>query len=441
MKTFIDFSNIVGKMKPMHAVNNGPKKAPIEQKCGNFETYRDAKIPYARTHDASFCSAYGGEHTVDVHAIFPDFNKNPYDANSYDFTLTDEYLQTIIDAGTQVFYRLGSKIEHWTKKYGTIVPADFHKWAVICEHIIRHYNEGWANGFHFNIEYWEIWNEPDGVAMNGDHPNWSGTAEEYYEFYIESATHLKKRFPNLKIGGPALSYLLNEKWLRGFLSAIKESDKKVPLDFFSWHTYTNNPHIINVRATSAREILDEYGFIDTETILNEFNYLKSGWSENFDVTIEEIGGIRGATFFSACMAEGQKSSLDMLMYYDARLNTGFNGLFAPYTYKTLKSYYALTNFTSLYELKNEVYSESDDNELYVIAASDGEKERAIFTFYNFELTRGYEKLEIEIKNRAKKYRMLLLDKDNTLNEIPYEENGDDLTVSIKPDSIVYIESV
>ena len=57
---------------------------------------------------------------------------------------------------TKVFYRLGSKIEHNRKKYGTLVPKDPHKWAVICEHIIRHYNEGWADGFHLNMQYWEI---------------------------------------------------------------------------------------------------------------------------------------------------------------------------------------------------------------------------------------------------------------------------------------------
>ncbi len=26
-------------------------------------------------------------------------------------------------------------------------PKDFKKWAVICEHIIRHYDENWANGY------------------------------------------------------------------------------------------------------------------------------------------------------------------------------------------------------------------------------------------------------------------------------------------------------
>ena len=75
-------------------------------------------------------------------------------------------------AGTKVFFRLGQTIEHGPKKYGALPPKDFAKWARICEHVIRHYNEGWgvdkewttlnvAWSNQFNIVYWEIWNEPD----------------------------------------------------------------------------------------------------------------------------------------------------------------------------------------------------------------------------------------------------------------------------------------
>ena len=62
----------------MHAVNNGPVKAGSEQSRGNFNAFRSAKIPYVRNYDVAFYAGYGGEHTVDVHAIFPDFSKNLY---------------------------------------------------------------------------------------------------------------------------------------------------------------------------------------------------------------------------------------------------------------------------------------------------------------------------------------------------------------------------
>ena len=158
----IDFEKTIGGIKPMHAVNNGPIEVnEVEQSRGNSIDYRAAGIPYARTHDSTTCGRYGGPHAVDIIAIFPDFKNSPYDEDSYDFDLTDDYLNSIERVGTHVFFRFGATIEHERKKYGTKVPADFNKFAIVCEHIIRHYNEGWANGFHLGIEYWEIWNEPD----------------------------------------------------------------------------------------------------------------------------------------------------------------------------------------------------------------------------------------------------------------------------------------
>ena len=201
MKLTINFNKSAGKVKPMNAVNNGPiytKNA--DQDSGNLASYTAAKIPYARTHDASFCSSYGGEHTVDITAVFPNFDADEYDPASYDFHYTAEYCEKIMMAGTKVFFRLGQKIEHGTKKYGIWPPKDFKKWAVICEHLIAHLNEGWADGYHMGIEYWEIWNEPDLYGKC-----WMGTPEEFYELYCVAAKHLKSRFPHLKIGGPAVT--------------------------------------------------------------------------------------------------------------------------------------------------------------------------------------------------------------------------------------------
>ena len=80
----IDFNNKIGKIKPMHAVNNGPVyKFASDQRITNLDSYRQAGIPYARTHDASFYEDYGGEHIVDVHAIFPNFENDPCDPDSY----------------------------------------------------------------------------------------------------------------------------------------------------------------------------------------------------------------------------------------------------------------------------------------------------------------------------------------------------------------------
>ena len=66
---------------------------------------------------------------------------------------------------------------------------------------MRHYNEGWAGGFHHGIRYWEIWNEPENrPAM------WSGTDEQFLELYRVTAQTLREEFPGIKIGGAGFGY-------------------------------------------------------------------------------------------------------------------------------------------------------------------------------------------------------------------------------------------
>ena len=215
MNLNVKFSETIGKMKPMHAVNNAPVRPMKSQWRSNFDTFKALKIPYARTHDASLSEIYGAQHVMDVHCIFTDFSRDPDDPTAYDFRNTDQYITTCFDADCEIYYRLGTSIEHLPGKYGSIKPADPLKWAKICEHIIMHYTEGWANGYHYPIKYWEIWNEADlDVNETENKRCWSGTEAEFAEFYSTVSRYLKNRFPNLKIGGPAIAW--NEDWLERF---------------------------------------------------------------------------------------------------------------------------------------------------------------------------------------------------------------------------------
>ena len=124
MKTLtVNFDNICGKIKPMNAVNNGPAGSRVRG-VSSFPAYADAKIPFARNHDASFYSGYGGEHTVDVHRIFKNFDADENDPASYVFGPTDRAVLDLIEVGTKPFYRLGASIEHGYK-YGTYPPKDY----------------------------------------------------------------------------------------------------------------------------------------------------------------------------------------------------------------------------------------------------------------------------------------------------------------------------
>lgn len=379
----VDLSAVSGSIKPLHAVNNGPVyKFTEDQRITNIDAFREAGIPYARNHDAAFYSTYGGEHCVDIIAIFPDFNRDAYDPASYDFTLTDEYLKVIDYAGIKTFYRLGSKIEHWPVKYGTLKPGDYKKWAEICEHIIRHYTQGWANGFNYDLKYWEIWNEPDisrDDAPLTDKKCWSGTKQEFFELYETAAKHLKECFPDYKIGGPAVTTCDNE-WSKDFIKYCAR--KKIPLDFFSWHTYTSSPHEVKKKIITARELLDSNGFTETESILNEWNYVKGWTGDNWLYSLRTEKNLKGSSFIAGTMCAAAYSPLDMLMYYDAR-PCAMNGLFATdFVCDRLKGYYPFWMFNKLFQLGSCVSCFSDNENIFGCAAKGDGRAAVLLTYYD-----------------------------------------------------------
>lgn len=433
----INPGQIVGVVKPMHAVNNGPVFGRKTQKRSNFETFQEARIPYSRNHDASFCPTYGGENIVDVHAIFKNFDADPYDPASYDFTLTDLFLENILAAGTKIYYRLGSKIEHCIKKYGTQVPKDFHKWAVICEHIIRHYNEGWADGFFWNIEYWEIWNEPNLDRDDAENKrNWNGTAQQFYELYDVASRHLKKCFPHLKIGGigSALTGYTYE-WLEKFFQYLTRTEEPAPMDFFAWHIYIVEPWQMVEHSENYRKLLDKYGYTQTESILDEWNYVEN-WGDGFIDSIRAIIGVKGAAVTMATMIAAQNSTIDMLMYYDARPGSTFNGMFDFYTLEKLPGYYPFYAFASLYDKKNQVSAESTDDKIYAMAAKDDHGDvSAIVCHYTNERNTAPKQVKIECDFLTdKKVRYILMDENHIFKEITPEDN----TVQLLPNSFLFI---
>ena len=423
-RIFVDFNSETGPVKPLHAVNNGPLKQGLMCRVGNFEDFCAAGIPYVRNHDASLCHDYGGEHTVDVHAIFPDFDADEKDPASYDFIITDTLMADTVSSGAEVFYRLGTKIEHLPKHYGTLPPKDYAKWARIAEHIIRHYTEGWADGFNYKVTYWEIWNEPD---MNEE--TWGGTREEYFEFYSVAATHLKSCFPHLKFGGPALSS--SRIWPIRFLDYIKE--RRAPLDFFSWHVYGCTLDKFLDRTAYIRQILDDGGFEKAESICNEWNYIE-GWSgEDFIRSAEAIHGMRGAAFTAAFMLWAQSSSIDMLMYYDARPSV-YNGLFDYYTQRKLKGYYPFYMFNVLYRMGTACPVEVPDG--ICAAAARGEDGYALMAA-NF----GEESREItlDLAGGAESYELILLSDSYDAEVIGHIRNGK--TVFMPAMSVILIRSI
>lgn len=337
----------LGKIRKVQGMNLGPSIR--RQTYAIFDTtavITALQPPIIRLHD---CSLAEGLPVVDVPSIFPLLHLDPGDERNYHFAHTDDYIQTCLSTGAEVMYRLGVSIEHSLKKYNTNPPKDYDKWAEVCCQIISHYNEGWANGFRHGIRYWEIWNEPNlGPKM------WTGSFEEYIRFYIHTAKKIKARYPDIKIGGPSLAGA-NTRLIKQFLEACRK--EKAPLDFFGWHIYAFHPARVYGSVEEVQELLDEYGFQNTELHLSEWHYEPLGLGFSDPAMLmrrdREMNGLDSAAFTAATLIGFQGTTLEMSEFYASSEVSWSWRLFDPITCAPEKTYYGILAFKEMtkYETK------------------------------------------------------------------------------------------
>ena len=399
----IDFDNVIDEIRPVHNIGRMPEYE-LDSEINSYFT--EANMTSCRTHDTV---------ETDIHNIFPDFSADVNDENSYNFEKCDKVIAAIADTGMEPLFRLGISWSDAVKDHEYLIPpADYNKWAQICEHIILHYNEGWANGFEYGIEYWEIWNEPDNEDIVEKNVFWQGTPEEFYRLYDVSATYLKEKFPDLKIGGygscgfyaltktnninsgstPRNQYFIT--FFEGFLEYITEHNS--PMDFFSWHSYTvtdKNEQYIDY----VKEKLTSAGYGDTEIICDEWNYNPT---EN-----EKIDRRYGANQTSMLIMF-QNEGLAMAHYYSG-LSDG--NLWAGLFYKSgtpSPAYYGFWAFGQLYKLGSqaEIKNRKLKDDLYAVAAT-GEDGQALL------IANVSEKKDRKLKIDAGEYTV---DKCFTVNE-------------------------
>ena len=446
-KIFADFNTVTGTIKPMHCGNGGPRVGGRTLPLDFTKEFQYMGIPYTRLHDIEH--PYGLNQFVDIHCVFPDFEADVEDPEAYNFKPTDDYLKAIINAGSEVFYRLGESIDHYPKPLYINAPKSAEKWARICEHIIMHYNEGWANGFNMGIKYWEIWNEPDNEKM------WTGTCEEFFKLYSVTANHIKRRFgDSIKVGGYAASgfYMLNRKnasewfktlvpYMHKFFKYITAEETKAPMDFFSWHCYADNPEEVALHAEYAKELLEQYNIKNCESILDEFNmyYCFSEYAPLHKGIFADV---------AASMILAQKSSMDMMMHYMFSANSGYNCAYATTGIRRNETVHfagieSFKSFNRLYCLGDEVKTEGDiEGKLNVLAAK-GNGEGALMI-----VSRDFEgELEITLLGDYKSYTLKNTDDDtpdgtaniSVSNEIPI--NDGKIKTNIKKNEMLFLSCI
>ncbi len=112
-------------------------------------------------------------------------------------------------------------------------PADFQLWADTVRDLLLEMQTNYG----VLPDYVEFWNEPDLDIF------WTGTREELLDLYETLAVTLRAAFPNHEfgIGGLGVGLPMNtmggQNWVLQEMVS-RSSANGIPLDFLSWHTYT-----------------------------------------------------------------------------------------------------------------------------------------------------------------------------------------------------------
>jgi len=327
----VDAGKVTGHIRSFQGVN-GPPTPVMERLPSLVDQYQELHIDIVRTHDfmgpTEIDSQFANDDpmlkwlvpdtkqraalvaTGNASTIFPDWSADPEKAESYRFGPTDKVIQAIRATGAEVYYRVG-------RSFGANrnPPADFDKFADVVKHIAMHYNQGWAHGFHDNIRYWEFWNEPEIF--------WTGTPEQFYSLYDKTARALKSVDATLKVGGDAKALPMDSgPYREGFIDYC--AAHKLPLDFYSWHTYADfsaDPYDAVRIGKEIRNLLDAEGFKDSESILSEWN-LSADFTDPEKPTLD---GPDNAAYMASVMIYLQDSAIDRAEFY--RGDAAWMGLF------------------------------------------------------------------------------------------------------------------
>jgi len=435
-KGSFDFNTINGKLNP---AQHGSNSAPPYTRRWLFnidEELKSLHFMYSRTHDWALWNP--GQRIIDTHFIFPLAHLDPKDPKNYYFLATDEMIRITQETGMKVFYRLGTSIEHTSDQApyhnNTLVPEDFDHYAEVLAGIVRHYTQGWANGFHYDIEYWEIWNEPELGTQT-----WCGTKEEFARLFVIVLKRLKSEFPNIKVGGPAFTTPLGE-WQSAVLQACK--DANIAPDFYSCHCYTNDPEKLIRRPREARELLDSFGFTKTEVSINEWHF-RQDWSgvtagaprDLVRYTLEGPMGhynIQSGVFNLAVLIGWQDEPLETACYYGAGPDGAFG--YRDHEHRWNKCFYSMRmfgEFVTQYTHKVKVdVSNGCKRNIYTIGAFSEDKSKAAVIIADYAGNEA-STLSFEIKG-LENYRCVearILDNEYDMAPCQVNINGNTMTVS------------
>ena len=166
----------------------------------------------------------------DMGVYFEDKNGKP----TYNWQYIDELFDYLRSIGMKPFVEVGfmpgalasgSQTIFWWR--GNVTPPkDYQKWNDLIKALVEHWTERYGQK-EVASWYFEIWNEPN---LKGGF--FTGTQQDYFKLYKETAIAIKSVSSKYRVGGPATA---GNAWIPEMIDFCTQ--EKVPIDFISTHDY------------------------------------------------------------------------------------------------------------------------------------------------------------------------------------------------------------
>ena len=137
------------------------------------------------------------------------------------------------------------------------------------------------------------------------------------------------------------------------------------------------------------------------------------------------------------MCAMQNTPTDMCMYYTAQINSTYCGLFDPVKFDVFKAYYAFYAFNRLYELKTQVFAETDQDGVYVCAAAQGGKQAVLIV--NNQDSSADTVIDGLSEVQANKARCYVVDDENNFEISSSSFNPAKMSLHMSPYGIYLLE--
>jgi xylan 1,4-beta-xylosidase len=190
----------------------------------------------------------------DMGVYFEDKNGKPI----YNWQYIDELFDFLHSIGMKPFVEVGfmpgalasgSKTIFWWR--GNVTPPkDYEKWNGLIKALVGHWTQRYGTA-EVASWYFEVWNEPN--LKDGF---FTGTQQDYFKLYKETAQAIKSVSKSYRVGGPATA---GNAWIPEMIDyCIKE---KAPIDFISTHDYGVNQGFLDETGNAGTVLSNERNHI------------------------------------------------------------------------------------------------------------------------------------------------------------------------------------